>query len=96
MAGGLAGGYMVYHFTSSFFLDSYYTSEAAKATINITALSHLRKGQVDSAINIIEMDMDASALALDAAVRESSVKKEKVEKILMGIKEYQIRYGRGH
>jgi len=93
MAGMLIGVFASYTFMKSFFLYSAYSNEAAKTTIEISALRSIRTGDIEKAIEILELGVRGSAITLSGS-KETAPKSahKNIEQALSVIRKYESDY----
>ena len=94
LAGILIGVFASYTFLKSFFLYSAYSNEAAKTTIEISALRSIRSGNTEKAIEILELGVSASTMILTgskASAPKSAYKN--IEQAISLIRKYESDYG---
>ena len=94
LAGILIGVFASYTFLKSFFLYSAYSNEAAKTTIEISALRSIRSGNTEKAIEILELGVSGSTIILTGSKTSAPKSAYKnIEQAISLIRKYESDYG---
>ena len=56
---------LVFKVSNRFAVQASYTAELARTTVNLAVLNHLRLGEINQAVEVLEQDLQANALVLD-------------------------------
>lgn len=71
-------------------MDAYYSSMVAEMTVNVAALKEIRKNNISSAVEILEMRVNANRIFLndEAELDVSKERKIAIGKIISSVDEY--------
>lgn len=91
--GLVLGAFVTFHYVTLFYMDGFYTQEIGRSTVNVSSLINIREGNIDKAIKMLEMDIDASATTLrEPDIDVSETTKDFIEKSLSYIDGYKTKY----
>ena len=85
-------GAVVFQGMKRFYASDTYKSELARARVNLEALRQLEEGHVQQAVQLLEQDLQSSALVLDVdASGISNDTYRKIREMREQIRDYQTR-----